>query len=64
MALALPPSHPITRAALHLGGATRIDATPAGGKIIACEMTMDVMGVKQADIVDGVEFGRRQLRGG
>ena len=25
-------------------------------KMIACQMTMDVMGVKQSDMVDGVEF--------
>ncbi|MGC1455032.1 MAG: DsrE/DsrF/DrsH-like family protein [Nitrospirota bacterium] len=29
----------------------------AGVKLIACQMTMDVMGVKQSDIIDGVEFG-------
>lgn len=29
----------------------------SGVKLIACQMTMDVMGVKQEDIVDGVEFG-------
>ena len=32
-------------------------AKEAGVKLIACQMTMDVMGVKQSDIVDGVEFG-------
>ena len=26
-------------------------------KLIACQMTMDVMGVKQSDIIDGVQFG-------
>ena len=29
----------------------------SGVKLIACQMTMDVMGVKQEDIVNGVEFG-------
>jgi len=28
----------------------------AGVKLIACQMTMDVMGVKQSDIIEGVEF--------
>jgi peroxiredoxin family protein len=32
-------------------------AKESGVKLIACQMTMDVMGVKQSDIVDGVEFG-------
>lgn len=32
-------------------------AKESGVKLIACQMTMDVMGVKQADIIDGVEFG-------
>jgi len=32
-------------------------AKEAGVKLIACQMTMDVMGVKQSDIIDGVEFG-------
>ncbi len=32
-------------------------AIESGVKLIACQMTMDVMGVKQSDIVDGVEFG-------
>jgi peroxiredoxin family protein len=32
-------------------------AKESGVKLIACQMTMDVMGVKQEDIVDGVEFG-------
>ena len=32
-------------------------AREAGVKLIACQMTMDVMGVKQSDIIDGVEFG-------
>jgi len=26
-------------------------------KLIACQMTMDVMGIKQSDIIEGVEFG-------
>jgi peroxiredoxin family protein len=32
-------------------------AKESGIKLIACQMTMDVMGIKQSDIVDGVEFG-------
>lgn len=32
-------------------------AKKSGVKLIACQMTMDVMGVKQSDIIDGVEFG-------
>jgi peroxiredoxin family protein len=28
-----------------------------GVKLIACQMTMDVMGVKKEDLIDGVEFG-------
>ena len=32
-------------------------AKEAGVKFIACQMTMDVMGVKPSDIIDGVEFG-------
>jgi peroxiredoxin family protein len=26
-------------------------------RLIACQMTMDVMGVKKEDLIDGVEFG-------
>ncbi len=32
-------------------------AKESGVKLIACQMTMDVMGVKQSDIIEGVEFG-------
>lgn len=32
-------------------------ARECGVKFIACQMTMDVMGYKQSDIIDGVEFG-------
>jgi peroxiredoxin family protein len=32
-------------------------ARESGVKLIACQMTMDVMGVQQSDIIDGVEFG-------
>jgi peroxiredoxin family protein len=28
-----------------------------GVKLIACQMTMDVMGYKQSDMIEGVEFG-------
>jgi peroxiredoxin family protein len=34
------------------------DACVEGGvKMIACQMTMDVMGIKKKDIIDGVEVG-------
>jgi peroxiredoxin family protein len=32
-------------------------AMESGVKLIACQMTMDVMGVKQEDVIAGVEFG-------
>ncbi len=32
-------------------------AKESGVKLIACQMTMDVLGTKKEDIVDGVEFG-------
>lgn len=32
-------------------------AKESGVKLIACQMTMDVMGYKKSDIIDGVEFG-------
>ena len=32
-------------------------AKESGIKLIACQMTMDVMGYRQSDIIDGVEFG-------
>lgn len=32
-------------------------ALESGVKLIACQMTMDVMGIKQSDIIEGVEFG-------
>ncbi len=32
-------------------------AKESGVKLIACQMTMDVMGYKQSDFIDGVEFG-------
>ncbi|HEX9052801.1 MAG TPA: DsrE/DsrF/DrsH-like family protein [Anaeromyxobacter sp.] len=32
-------------------------AKESGIKLIACQMSMDVMGIKQEDIVEGVEFG-------
>lgn len=32
-------------------------AKESGVKFIACQMTMDVMGVKQSDIIEGVQFG-------
>jgi peroxiredoxin family protein len=32
-------------------------AKESGIKFIACQMTMDVMGYKQSDFIDGVDFG-------
>jgi peroxiredoxin family protein len=32
-------------------------AKESGVKLIACQMTMDVMGIKQSDIIEGVAFG-------
>lgn len=32
-------------------------AKESGVKLIACQMTMDVFGYKQSDMIDGVEFG-------
>lgn len=32
-------------------------AMESGVKLIACQMTMDVMGIKQEDIIKGVDFG-------
>jgi peroxiredoxin family protein len=32
-------------------------AQETGVKLIACKMTMDVLGIKHADLVDGVEIG-------
>ncbi len=32
-------------------------AKESGVKLIACQMTMDVMGIPQSDIIEGVEFG-------
>ncbi len=31
-------------------------AIESGVKLIACQMTMDVLGIKQSDIIEGVEF--------
>ncbi len=39
-----------------IGDLLRI-AMESGVKLIACQMTMDVMGVKQSDVIEGVEFG-------
>ncbi|MFA7675394.1 MAG: DsrE/DsrF/DrsH-like family protein, partial [Endomicrobiia bacterium] len=33
------------------------DAQKNGVKFIACNMSMDVMGVKQEELIDGVEIG-------
>ena len=32
-------------------------AIESGVKLIACQMTMDVMGIKKEDLLDGVEIG-------
>ncbi len=32
-------------------------AKQSGVKLIACQMSMDVMGIKQEDVMEGVEFG-------
>lgn len=32
-------------------------AKESGVKLIACQMTMDVLGIKKEDIIEGVEFG-------
>jgi peroxiredoxin family protein len=32
-------------------------AKESGVKLIACQMTMDVMGIKQEDVIEGVDFG-------
>lgn len=32
-------------------------AKESGVRLIACQMTMDVLGYKQSDIIEGVEFG-------
>jgi peroxiredoxin family protein len=32
-------------------------AVEGGVKLIACQMTMEVMGVKQKDLIDGIEIG-------
>ncbi len=32
-------------------------AREMGIKIIACQMSMDVMGIKKEDLIDGIEFG-------
>ncbi len=32
-------------------------AKELGVKLIACQMTMDVMGIKKEDLIDGLEIG-------
>ncbi len=32
-------------------------AKESGVKLIGCQMTMDVMGIKKEDVIEGVEFG-------
>jgi peroxiredoxin family protein len=33
------------------------NAVAAGVKLIACTMSMDIMGIKAEELIDGVEFG-------
>lgn len=32
-------------------------AQDSGVKLVACQMTLDVMGMKQSDLIEGIEFG-------
>ncbi len=32
-------------------------ARDSGVRLVACQMTIDVMGIKQKDLIDGIEFG-------
>jgi peroxiredoxin family protein len=32
-------------------------ARDSGVKLVACQMTLDVLGMKQTDLIDGIEFG-------
>ena len=32
-------------------------ARDSGVKLVACQMTLDVLGVKQKDLIEGIEFG-------
>ncbi len=32
-------------------------ARDSGVKLVACQMTLDVLGIKQKDLIDGIEFG-------
>jgi peroxiredoxin family protein len=32
-------------------------ANESGVKLVACQMTMDVLGMKQKDLIDGIEYG-------
>ncbi len=32
-------------------------ARESGVKLVACQMTLDVLGIKQGDLIDGIEFG-------
>ena len=29
----------------------------SGVKLVACQMTLDVLGMKREDLIDGIEFG-------
>jgi peroxiredoxin family protein len=32
-------------------------AVEGGARLIACQMTMDVMGIKREELIDGIELG-------
>jgi peroxiredoxin family protein len=32
-------------------------ARDSGVKLVACQMTLDVLGIKQKDLIEGIEFG-------
>jgi peroxiredoxin family protein len=32
-------------------------AQESGVKLVACQMTLDVLGMKQSDLIEGIEFG-------
>ena len=32
-------------------------ARDSGVRLVACQMTIDVMGIKQKDLISGIEFG-------
>lgn len=37
---------------------SELSTTPGNGvRLIGCQMTMDVMGIKKEDLIDGIEIG-------